>query len=299
MNHDKYKSPTQFLESVRKYLRENRTEKNSQGELENLKNHLAFDRFITRIAFVEETRWAVKGGFLMNLRFNKSRTTNDIDMNLILPPNTEMDNVKLRKLLSHDLNQQVDDHFKFVVGEGISTQCTDGAPGGGARMPIEVYIGKNLFTSFHVDIGIMDVPYEMERFNSKPDFVDFFELTQKLFPVVSLEQQMAEKIHAYTMPRGNKTNTRFKDLVDIVIMIQSGELDNDKVKEAITWVFDVRKTHEIPDTLPEPPKAWHGCYEKLAAQCDISDNLDASFELMEDYFDEIDMIEKEREMGFM
>jgi len=66
MNIDKYKSPTQFLEALKKYLRENRQDKNSLGELEILKNHISFDRFLLRIANIQEPRWAVKDGHLMS-----------------------------------------------------------------------------------------------------------------------------------------------------------------------------------------------------------------------------------------
>ena len=35
------------------------------------------------------------------------------------------------------------------------------------------------------------------------------------FPIISAGQQFAEKLHAYTLPRGERVNTRTKDLIDM------------------------------------------------------------------------------------
>jgi hypothetical protein len=42
--------------------------------------------------------------------------------------------------------------------------------------------------------------------------------------MIAREQQFAEKIHAYTLPR-NAANSRVKDLVDLALLIGSGGLD--------------------------------------------------------------------------
>ena len=44
--------------------------------------------------------------------------------------------------------------------------------------------------------------------------------------------QWAEKFHAYTRPRGGHVNTRSKDLVDLILLINLGELSS-KPAEAL------------------------------------------------------------------
>ena len=44
------------------------------------------------------------------------------------------------------------------------------------------------------------------------------------FSVISREQQFAEKIHAYSFPFKDRTNSRVRDLVDLVILIRDGKL---------------------------------------------------------------------------
>jgi hypothetical protein len=50
--------------------------------------------------------------------------------------------------------------------------------------------------------------------------------------MIAREQQFAEKIHAYTLPR-NAANSRVKDLVDLALLIGSGGLDKQRIMEAL------------------------------------------------------------------
>jgi hypothetical protein len=70
-------------------------------------------------------------------------------------------------------------------------------------------------------------------------------------PILTGEQQFAEKLHAYTLPRSNM-NTRVKDLVDMVLLFESGKLNALATAEAFKLTFERRSTHEIPLSLPAP-----------------------------------------------
>jgi hypothetical protein len=49
------------------------------------------------------------------------------------------------------------------------------------------------------------------------DWVGFGGVAPPSLPIISAEQQFAEKLHAYTLPRGERVNTRTKDLIDMVL----------------------------------------------------------------------------------
>jgi len=49
-------------------------------DLQRLRRLVAFDRLLARIFQSEETRWVLKGGYAMELRMKKARTTKDIDL---------------------------------------------------------------------------------------------------------------------------------------------------------------------------------------------------------------------------
>jgi len=76
--------------------------------------------------------------------------------------------------------------------------------------------------------------------------------TLRLYPI---ETRIAEKLHAYTMPRA-RPNTRVKDLPDLALLASPQELDAKRLRAALEQTFSFRKTHPLPDSLPAPPK--HG-----------------------------------------
>jgi hypothetical protein len=83
-------------------------------------------------------------------------------------------------------------------------------------------------------------------------------------------QQFAEKAHVYTFPWQDRDNTRVKDLVDLMLLVDSGRLEPDHVKRALGATFETRKTHPLPPRLPEPPPAWEESYVALAQELGLS-----------------------------
>ena len=111
--------------------------------------------------------------------------------------------------------------------------------------------------------------------------------------MIPREQQFAEKLHAYTLPRQGAANTRVRDLVDMVLLIQSGTLAKAKVAEAIRVTFDRRGTHTVPTSLPQPPTGWQKPYDALAKECGLSEVLDDTFAILHAYLSEGGTVESE------
>jgi len=98
--------------------------------------------------------------------------------------------------------------------------------------------------------------------------------------MIPREQQFAEKLHAYTLPRQGTVNGRVRDLVDMVLLIRSATLANNKVTEAIRVTFERRKTHAVPNTLPVPPAEWRKPYQALARECGLSGQVEDAVEIL-------------------
>jgi len=86
--------------------------------------------------------------------------------------------------------------------------------------------------------------------------------TLRLYPV---ETHIAEKLHAYTLPRATPS-TRVKDLPDLALLGQAGAREAAKIREAIELTFGFRKTHPVPERLPDPPPDWEDPYGEMAAE---------------------------------
>jgi hypothetical protein len=87
---------------------------------------------------------------------------------------------------------------------------------------------------------------------------------------VPCAQQLAEKVHAYTFPWEGRTNTRSKDLVDLVLLIEAGPPDRAEVVRALRATFATRNTHPLPEALPQPPGAWQAEFAAMAAEAQLS-----------------------------
>ncbi|WP_373283900.1 nucleotidyl transferase AbiEii/AbiGii toxin family protein [Silvibacterium dinghuense] len=66
----------------------------------------------------------------------------------------------------------------------------------------------------------------------------------------------------YTLPRAGTANSRFRDLVDMVLLIQSRTLDVFLAAKALQRTFDCRGTHPIPAALEPPPPNWNTPFDR-------------------------------------
>lgn len=76
---------------------------------------------------------------------------------------------------------------------------------------------------------------------------------------------IAEKLHAYTMPRP-RPNSRVKDLPDLALLATARELEAGQVRSALEQTFVFRATHELPSTVPAPPDFWHRPYADICRE---------------------------------
>jgi hypothetical protein len=242
-------------------------------DLQRLRRQVSFDRLLARLFADKNAPWLLKGGYAMELRLQKARTTKDIDLTVSagLPGGP----TRLLALLQDSAaGVGNDDFFRFTIG--TSVMDLDAAPEGGARYPVTASLAGREFTRFHLDVGIGDeVVPPIEHIGSR-DWLDFAGIPPAVCPAISREQQFAEKLHAFTKPREAGPNSRVKDLIDMALLIQMGGIDRQKLDEAMRLTFNRRGTHDLPPESPQPPETWRGPYGRLAEECGLNWSMDES-----------------------
>jgi hypothetical protein len=83
------------------------------------------------------------------------------------------------------------------------------------------------------------------------------------------ETHLAEKLHAYTLPR-QRPNTRVKDLPDIALLGTLQPLDAKRLRLALAQTFEFRGTHAVPSFTPDPPASWSTPYRELARKNELA-----------------------------
>lgn len=245
-------------------------------DFQRLCRRVAFDRFLARLGRLEQRDWILKGGYAMELRFEVARSTRDLDFTL---RSGDADGVLI--LLQEAARLDVGDFFSFQIAEPIAD--VEAAPYGGARYPVEARMDGRMFVRFHVDAGIGDVILEPIDMVSAPDWLGFAAIVPPVIPTIALEQQFAEKAHAYSVPRPT-VNSRVRDLVDLYLLVASGSLDAPRCVEALHRTFDRRATHGLPDDLQLPPTTWERPFRKMADECGLSVEFGSAFETVRGFW---------------
>ena len=221
-----------------------------------------------------------EGGYALELKFSAARTTKDFDLGLNHLPGGDGDWKKRADALLAILQEQaaldLGDFFQFLVGE--PTMELDGAPYSGARYPVEARLDGRTFAQFHLDVGTGDVQREPVETVEPRDWLGFAGITAPTFPSIAREEHFAQKLHAYTLPHGDRLNSRVKDLVDLVLLIESGTMDHERLRADVTDTFAHRATHPIPSALAPPPDFWTPTFARMAAECGIDPDISAQFE---------------------
>ena len=268
-----YATATAFRRALEDRLQQ--IAKKEDADLQRLRKQVPFDRLLVRLFAQEHPQWLLKGGYALELRIKDARATRDIDLVL------KNGDASILKTLQEIASINMKDFFMFVIGD--SMMDLDAAPYGGSRYPVEARMDGRIFAKFHLDLAIGDVIIEpLETIKSR-DWLKFAGIPPASFPIISQEQHFAEKVHAYTVQR-ERPNSRVRDLVDMVLLIQSDKMNKAKVKQALTATFNRRKTHALPKELKPPFEAWTEPFSTLAEECGLDTNMSTAFELLDLYY---------------
>jgi hypothetical protein len=243
---------------------------------QSLQQRIAFERFLARLP--QDGTWVLKGGFALQLRYGlQTRPTKDVDIRTALDTSEALQ--RLRQLVARS---ELTDHFAFDLGD---PQELTGAPGGTLRLGIGARLAGLEFAKFHLDLSSGDAlvgPPELFRGSGLLEFAGILPIT---FPIYPIAQHLAEKLHAYTLPR-TQENTRVKDLVDFGVIITSEQITSESLMKSVAATFQTRQTHVVPSHLPEPSSSWSGAFSAIAATVNLPvAGLSEGFKLAADFWD--------------
>ena len=185
------------------------------------------------------------------------------------------------------------DHFVYQIGK--AQMDLENAPYGGARFPVSSLIDGRLFVRFQLDIGSDVILDEVESIKGK-DWLGFCGVSSPLIPMISVPQQFAEKLHAYTLPRDNRFNSRVKDLIDLMLLLSMKKKSVEEFHQSLKMVFKVRNTHSLPEKLAPPPFEWQMQFSAMAKECSLKKNMQKSFIEVALFYQKIITLDKEKQV---
>ncbi len=275
-----------FKASLEAHLR--KRAKQTALPFSTLQLKFVMERLLARLFREPNPPWLLKGGFAMDLRFRpRARTTKDIDLSVSLTTGGAGAEslAALREKLQEAADPDLGDYLVYRIGEP-KRELTN-APKGGGRFPCEALLVGKTYAKLHIDVGIGDALVgEPDRLTGD-DILSFAGIEPLVVLAITKAQQFAEKVHAYTFPWEGRRNTRTKDLVDLVLLLERGPPAPEEIRRALAATFSTRGTHAIPAKFPPPPEFWAADFSAMAAEAKLTttDHL-VGFAELSNFWDE-------------
>ncbi len=232
-------------------------------------------RFLARVLQeLGEESVVVKGGVALEMRLQRARTTLDVDVRALGVPDDVYERIHKAGLL--DLGDFLT--FKVEEPSGAHEIEGEGVIYEGRRFRVQAVLANRPYLSrFGLDVAFGDPMVGAPDKIVGPDALSFIGITPPEIPVYPLATHLAEKLHAYTMPRpAGRPNSRLKDLLDIALVAIEEDLlpsqiviDASELSKALRLTFESRKSHPVPTVLPAPPPEWSARYPEAQASNDL------------------------------
>lgn len=234
---------------------EERTRQDYQGkDIPRIRKMIAFERLMARL----DRHWILKGGYAIQLRTERARTTQDVDLLVMDISVDEIENTFRR-----ELENNLGDYFEYIISR------SDMIAGEQAiRFLVTSRVAGRIFERFHVDVGYKDPVLQPIEHLIPPNYLAFAEIETVRIPCYSIYQHIAEKVHAIWRPR-DVQSSRVKDLVDLILMASlDSKIDANTLQKAIVIVFENRGD-QVLKSFSLFPSSWQRRYQRLAKETQL------------------------------
>jgi hypothetical protein len=227
----------------------------SGPSLSQLRRQFAYDRLLARLFTTGPQDWILKGGVSMIARLTSARHTADVDL-VACADSAAAAFDALHAAAMEDLG----DFFTFRFESPRA--LVQGVPG--LRIPAEARLGPRIFERFGVDlvtgVVITGRPEEAEPL-LQLSIAGLVRPRYRLYPLVD---SIADKVMAIVETHQGRTSTRFRDLVDLVLIAHSQQVRADELAAAF---LSERLRRGLPDfdelEIPDE-EMWRTGYQAVA-----------------------------------
>lgn len=231
---------------------------------ERLHKRIAMERLLARLQGEPEQAWILKGGVALELRMQgRARATKDLDLGVELELHRPILAAagEILDLLQEAAERTADDYFEFRLARGTAVTTEDAQA---LSFQVTPLIDGESFGAFKADVGAERSAASTSDEVEGSGFLVFAGIGRERFRVISIRRHFAEKIHAYSRPREERS--RPKDLVDILLLAELGLPAAALLRAEVESVFAAVGSHPIPLALPDPPLNWDAPFSDMAAR---------------------------------
>ncbi len=191
----RYPSPEAFRQALEMRLR---AASGGGASFIRRRQFLIFDRLLARLGRIRKDAVVLKGGVALELRLTRARATKDVDLRYFGPRESLLEDFQRAARL--DLGDWM--HFEIIRDPEWLEPADEFARFEGVRLSAECRIaGRLIGQRFGVDVAFDD-PIFGEPLRIQPDNpLEFAGIRAPNILLYPIESHIAEKLHAYTLPR--------------------------------------------------------------------------------------------------
>lgn len=233
-----------------------------------IRKQYVFTLFLGRMfSGPEDASWVLLGGNALLIRTGGGRFTQDIDL---ARDEQWGDLNEVRKELQALADQRPDrDPFTFDIYaiEAHSEADPFGYGAKTAKAKVRALLGSSQFDTFSIDITSrrhVDGPVDSIPLRAVIEHETLQDLPA--VPTTPAENHLADKICAMYErygPDNDKPSTRFRDLADIVRLIQAVEIDAARLTKVLRHE-EARRRMTLPDAMIAPAVGWETAFPRAA-----------------------------------
>ena len=216
---------------------------------DRIRKLILFQRLAARFEAIDDDRLRLKGGVTLLWRVGeRARATKDVDANWA-GSNRELD-----AFLDAITLSEVGDLFTFEIGPPVRLE---GETLGALRHSVTAFLDGREFGRFRLDVNLVNKVGAGERLDVDTPILEPFGLARVSVIAISIEQQLAEKLHATVRAYGDSNSSRIKDAYDTVVLVQSVAVPSSSaIRAALGRTFATRET-AVPAEPPRIPADWY------------------------------------------
>lgn len=250
-----------------------------------LQRQFAYDRLLARVFVAPDAeRWVLKGATALLARLDVARHSKDVD----LTRQSTMDHLEAERALRAAAARDLGDFFIFELG--VATPLVGDK---GRRYSVVAGLGGRTFATFSIDLvigGSMTGTVEMVPPLVAIEIPGLVRVPYRIYPLVD---HIADKVSACVelriRPNGlAMASTRYKDLVDLVLVARTQTLDAAQLRRALLAQAGLRGA-KPPTEFAVPGPMWPMGYEAKAAELQLGElgRFPAAMELVKRLIDPV------------
>ncbi|GMR02562.1 MAG: hypothetical protein BMS9Abin20_0900 [Acidimicrobiia bacterium] len=230
-----------------------------------LRRQFAYGRLLARVFLHAPERWVLKGATSLLARI-PGQARHSMDVDFYFSGALEEAIGDLQDATDADLG----DFFTFDIAPGVTLSGI----ATGQVLRVTAYLGDKIFETFPADVVVTHTMTAEADLTPPIEVIEVPGLRSTPYRTYPIPDQIADKYAAMVSTYSGRPSTRYRDLVDLVVIARTQRVEAHVLRKALSSE-QRRRGIASDEALKLPSAVWREGYEKIASATPNFPPLDA------------------------